>query len=72
MNENQVTDPRQYPWNPAVWAAAKSMHKRLRVADPDLPKWSKLDQDTTDHYCIAAENAIKAFHRVALNDEMGK
>ncbi|WP_280505795.1 hypothetical protein [Nocardia farcinica] len=47
-------------------AAAKAMYKRLRVADPDLPKWKRLDIDSTDHYCIAAQDAIEAFHRAAI------
>ncbi len=53
-------------WSPVVVAAAKAMYKRLRVADPDLPKWKRLDIDSTDHYCIAAQDAIEAFHRAAI------
>lgn len=49
-------------WSPGVMTAAKVMYRRLRLADHDSPKWSKLDIDAIDHYCIAAQNCIEAFH----------
>ena len=49
-------------WNPIIIESAKAMYKRLRLGDPELPKWSKLDDDSRAHYCIAAEKAVEAFH----------
>ncbi|MGI5222475.1 hypothetical protein [Nocardia sp. CA-290969] len=49
-------------WNPIVVEAAKVMYERLRVGDRDLPPWSQLDDDATDHYCIAAQNCVETFH----------
>ncbi|NKY60452.1 hypothetical protein [Nocardia flavorosea] len=49
-------------WSPVIVSAAKVMYKRLRLGDPELPKWSKLSLDATDHYCVAAQNAIETFH----------
>lgn len=50
-------------WNPAVVKAAKAMYRRLRIADRErYPKWRDLDIDSFDHYCIAAQLAIEAFH----------
>lgn len=53
---------RTFEWNPTVVKAAQAMYRRLRLANPGLPKWSKLGVDATDHYCIAAQNCIEAFH----------
>jgi hypothetical protein len=55
-------------WSPVVMKAAKVMYRRLRLADSDLPKWSKLSIDAVDHYCIAAQNCIEAFHYEASKD----
>lgn len=52
-------------WSPVIVHAAKVMYRRLRLADSSLPKWSKLGVDATDHYCIAVQNAIEAFHHEA-------
>lgn len=40
------------------------MYKRLNVLK-NKPKWRDLDIDATDHYCIAASLAIKAFFESA-------
>ncbi|WP_040828923.1 hypothetical protein [Nocardia jiangxiensis] len=54
-------------WNPAVVAAAQAMYERLRVARPEWPAWDDLDDiDAIDHYCIAADLAIKAFVKHGL------
>lgn len=56
-------------WSPHVEAAAKAMYSRLRIANrEEYPKWSKLDIDSTDHYCIAAKLAIEAFHASAVKE----
>lgn len=53
-------------WSPHIVAAAEAMYKRLRIADPErYPKWKHLDIDSLDHYYIAAEKAINAFHKSA-------
>ena len=49
-------------WNPTIVEAAKVMYERLRLGDRELPEWPELDKDATDHYCIAAQNCIEAFH----------
>jgi hypothetical protein len=49
-------------WSPTIVKAAKVMYQRIRLGDPDLPKWSKLSADATDHYCIAAQNCVETFH----------
>ncbi|WP_131827796.1 hypothetical protein [Mycolicibacterium fortuitum] len=54
-------------WNPHTVAAAKAMYKRLNV-HKRWPKWRDLDIDAFDHYCIAAELAIDAFHKSAIAD----
>lgn len=51
-------------WSPHIEAAAKAMYKRLNVLK-NKPKWRDLDLDATDHYCIAAELAVKAFFESA-------
>jgi len=56
-------------WSPHVEAAAKAMYSRLRIVNREkYPKWSKLDIDSTDHYCIAAKLAIEAFHKSAVEE----
>lgn len=53
-------------WSPHIIAAAKAMYKRLRIANREkYPKWRDLDIDSFDHYCIAAELAVDAFHESA-------
>ncbi|MFC8531876.1 hypothetical protein [Nocardia sp. NPDC057227] len=48
-------------WPSNVVAAAKAMYARLRIGDPELTQdWAELDVDTRDHYCIAAENALRS------------
>ncbi|WPH57791.1 hypothetical protein [Mycobacterium phage WXIN] len=56
-----------YEWSPHVIAAAKAMYKRLNC-NGGRPRWRDLDIDATDHYCIAAELAIQAFHKSAIKD----
>jgi hypothetical protein len=51
-------------WSPAILAAGEVVYDRLRLTR-NGPKWSKLDDDTRDHYCIAAKNAVFAFHNQA-------
>lgn len=51
-------------WSPAIEAAAEAIYERLRLTR-NGPKWSKVDVDTRDHYCIAARNAVVAFHNQA-------
>lgn len=52
-------------WSPAIEAAAKEIYERLRLTRKG-PKWEKLrDVDVIDHYCIAARNAVFAFHNQA-------
>jgi hypothetical protein len=51
---------RSEEWNPVLVKAAKSMYARLRLGDDELPKWSKLDVDSRDHYLIAARDFFKA------------
>lgn len=52
-------------WSPAILAAAEAIYERLRLTRKG-PKWSKLnDDDVIDHYCIAAQNAVFAFHNQA-------
>lgn len=56
-------------WSPHVEAAAKAMYKRLRIANPEkYPKWRDLDIDSLDHYCIAAQLAVDAFHKSAVEN----
>ena len=56
-------------WNPAIEVAAEAMYSRLRLANPEkYPKWKKLDIDSYDHYCIAAQKAIMAFYRHGVED----
>lgn len=45
-------------------AAAEAIYERLRLTRKG-PRWSKVDIDTRDHYCIAARNAVFAFHNQA-------
>ena len=54
-------------WSPHVEAAAKAMYKRLNVHKRN-PRWRDLDIDATDHYCIAAELAVNAFHKSAVKE----
>lgn len=50
-------------WSPAILAAAEAVYDRLTR---DAPRWSELDDvDARDHYCIAARNAVFAFHNQA-------
>ncbi len=50
-------------WNPLILNAAEAMYERLRIVNPEkYKKWSKLDIDAIDHYCIAARQCIEAFH----------
>lgn len=51
-------------WSPAIEAAAESIYERLRLTRKG-PKWKNVDIDTRDHYCIAARNAVVAFHNQA-------
>ncbi|QSM04329.1 hypothetical protein I3U42_13585 [Mycobacteroides abscessus subsp. abscessus] len=56
-------------WSPHIVEAAEAMYGRLRIADPQrYPKWKKLGIDSFDHYCIAAELAVNAFHRSAVRE----
>lgn len=70
--EQSVAVVRGADWNPTVRAAAQAMYKRLQLADSELPHWSALDIDAIDHYCIAAHNALEAFHREAMRDMEAK
>lgn len=63
-------DPQSYydnleAWSPAILAAAAALWGRLNVHQPDEPAFKDLDNDTRDHYCIAAQVAVRAFHRTA-------
>jgi hypothetical protein len=59
---------RNEEWNPIVLKAAKVLYRRLRMSDPDAPKWADLSIDAVDHYCIAARNCIEAFHYEAARN----
>lgn len=54
-------------WSPAIDKAAEAIYERLRLTRKG-PKWAKVDVDTRDHYCIAARNAVIAFHNQAARD----
>ena len=51
-------------WSPAIEAAAKAIYDRLRL-NTDKSKWPKVGDGVRDHYCIAARNAVVAFHATA-------
>jgi hypothetical protein len=54
-------------WSPHILEAAEAMYRRLRIVDKTrYPKWSKISIDAMDHYCVAAENAVRAFHESAV------
>lgn len=57
-------------WSPHVEAAAEAMYQRLNVTEKK-PPWSELDIDAVDHYCIAAQFAVEAFHKSAIQDVVG-
>ena len=54
-----------HEWSPHIEAAAKAMYKRLKL-HKDWPKWKGLDIDSFDHFCIAAQLAVNAFHKSAV------
>ena len=54
-------------WSPAIDAAAEAIYERLRLTRKG-PKWAKVDVDTRDHFCIAARNAVVAFHNQAARN----
>lgn len=56
-----------HEWSPHIEAAAKAMYGRLNVLKKK-PKWEKLDIDSTDHYCIAAQKAIDQFYKSASKE----
>lgn len=62
MSDSTTGKFRTSEWSPTIVKAAKVMYQRIRLGDPDLPKWSKLSADATDHYCIAAQNCVETFH----------
>jgi len=49
----------------AVLAAGKAIYGRLNFYKEGAPAWEDLDIDTSDHYYIAAQHAVRAFHREA-------
>lgn len=52
-------------WSEPLLAAAAAMYGRLNVNNPEKPTFDNLDIDAADHYCIAAQHAIRAFYRTA-------
>lgn len=55
-------------WSPEILAAASAIYGRIHLNDKEFPVFSQTDLDTLDHYCIAAENAINAYHRESAPD----
>lgn len=55
-------------WSPHIEAAAKAMYKRLKITKENPSKWRDLDIDAIDHYCIAAQHAVDAFHKSAIKE----
>lgn len=54
-----------------LYEAAKAMYGRLALVEGHKKrvKFHKLDIDEIDHYVIAAQHAIRAFHRTAETAE---
>lgn len=55
----------QTDWSEPLLAAAAAMYGRLNVNNPEKPTFDNLDIDALDHYCIAAQHAVRAFYRAA-------
>lgn len=61
LNDPPPKDPH---WSPHIIDAAQVMYKRLNLWKDD-PRWTDLDIDAKDHYCIAAKLTVDAYHTSA-------